>query len=201
MKILKLLLPLSILLIVGCGKKIPFKEQDTLKNSALVYVYAKQTTSNEDDVILGKYMLRVNDKTIGIVLEEGEYTPIDLKPSSSTLLSATKGALITKDITLDLKAGDIYYLRAVSKSGGDFTFTKLDSSKALPELRKTVLFGSDAEDENEVLIKKDENKQIDKEIAPSQSKSQKIRDAHLLKKDGIITQEEFEKLKAEIFAQ
>lgn len=191
-KILIILLTITIASIfTACADKTPFKEQTPLSNSALVYVYAKQVILDEDGSSVARFQLLVDDKSIGIRLVENEYTPLDLK-AQNVKISSVKDALITKEITLDLKDGDIYYLRAQMLNGDNFKFEIVERYIALEEIAKTKLYGSFMKDSIDSLIN------VDKKTKAEKSKIEQIKDANQLKIDGIITQEEFEKLKVDI---
>ena len=199
-KIIKTIITISLsLMLFGCADKVPFKEQSTLDNSALVYVYAKVKTVNDDDSIAGEYSISVDSKRLDVRLVEGEYIPIDLKAPAKVNISATMGAIITKDITIDVRESNMYYIRAMVTEGSNFNFEQVSSEVGLSEIQNTVLSGSSVEDINEALaVDTTEEKGAAKAAHTGGNKIQKIKDAHQLKVDGIITQDEFEKLKAEI---
>ena len=194
-KLLQLIITITTaLFIFGCADKVAFKEQLPLKNSALVYVYAKQIIVDGDDLSIGKFKLMVDDKLIDVVLVENEYTPINLK-AQKIEISATKDSLITKKVTINLLPGDVYYLRATLAEGGDFNFEKVSASIGLKEIKKTKLHGSSVEEKNDAVVLIDERTE---EVVLKKSKIEQIKDANQLKIDGILTQKEFDKLKKEI---
>ena len=179
----------------GCGAKVPFKEQKPLDNSALVYVYA---TQNQDSGSYGRYFLQIDGVGIDVTLVENEYTYINLKAHKKVKVSATRSALITKNISLDTKANDIYYLRINTLQEGSFEFENVDEKTALKEIKNTTLHGEVLEETISALIS-DEPKEESSEVTDADSsKLEKIKEANKLKEDGIISQEEFEKLKADI---
>ena len=183
---------ITAIFIIGCASKLPFKEQLPLKDSALVYVYVKQVVLSEDGSAIAKFKLMVDDKLIDIILDENEYTPIDLKPQKVDI-SATKDALITKKVTLDLSSGNVYYLRVTPTEGSDFNFEAINTLVAQEEIKKTLLHGSSIEDNNAVVLKV---KKVEEVVI--KSKIQQIKEANQLKIDGILTQKEFERLKSDI---
>ncbi|MCW8838922.1 MAG: hypothetical protein OQK11_09505, partial [Thiovulaceae bacterium] len=77
--------------------------------------------------------------------------------------------------------------------GGDFEFEKVDSNIGFEEIKKTTLSGASVEEKIDSLIKEDKEESISK-----RSKIEKIKEAHKLKEDGVLTEEEFKKLKTEI---
>jgi len=193
-KILKTIITVTFSFILfGCADKVPFKEQMPMSNSALVYVYAKSKVLSDDNYTETAYALSVDDKHLDVRLVEGEYTTIDLKAPSNVKISATLGAIITKTLVLDVHSSQAYYLRATIIEGSSFKFEQLSADEALKELKKTVLSGSSVEDTNEALAEKAKEQENN-----SKSKIDKIKEAHKLYVDGVITQEEFKKLKKEI---
>ncbi|QFR50247.1 hypothetical protein FJR48_11105 [Sulfurimonas lithotrophica] len=203
--IIKTLITLTITLsFFGCADKVPFKEQDPLENSALVYVYANKILQDNDAMNMGKYFLQINRIGIDKTLVENEYTAINLKASKNVQISATRSALITKDIDFSTESGKTYFFRINTLPGGDFEFEEVDSTIGLKEIKKTKLSGSILEKKIESLIYDDDKEEKEPiKVAPkveyvSKSKIEKIKEAHKLKEEGILTEEEFKKLKTEI---
>ena len=235
----KILMALSLtvasLMLSGCGTKAPFKVQKPLEKAALVYIYVVDGESSGEDASYSDYNIRINGKRYLERIESGEYMVFNLKPNP-TLLSAVKGQIIEKDIKLNLKAGDINYLRITDNTEmGEFGFEQVPASVAIPEIAKTGLAGSSLEDPNNIiteLVGMDKEKEssivkqstvpamseaeidaiIEKKLSArgvdakvpaktSTSKLDKIKEAYEMKKEGILSDEEFKALKADILAQ
>jgi len=196
-KIIKTLITITITLsFIGCADKVPFKEQSPMANSTLVYVYANKSVQNEEETTVGKYALQIDRVAIGTTLVEGEYTAINLKSKKEVQISATRSALITKDIFLHTKTDAIYFIRINTLAGGTFELETVDKNIGLKEIKKTTLSGATLEEQIDSYIVED--KEPLKVKKSETSKTQKIKEAYQLKKDGIITGLEFDKLKAEI---
>jgi len=239
---MKKILIVSTLMIVGllfsaCGTKVPFKAQKPLANSAIVYVYVVSGMSSGEEASHSEYNILINGKRYLERIESGEYMIFNLK-ANPTLISAVKSQIIEQDIKLNLKAGDVNYLRITDNTeSGEFGFEQVSPSKARLEISKTGLAGSSLEDPKNIITeligtddKKDdsivksnsvpvmseaeidaiiERKLAKKEIKPTppaprvepNSKLDKIREAYEMKKEGILSDEEFKALKADILAQ
>lgn len=257
-KSLSILVLLVISLVFSaCGAKAPFEAKQPLPEAALVYVYVVKGMSSGEDASHADYNIRINGKRYLERIESGEYMVFNLKPNP-TLMSAVKSQIIEEHIKLDLKAGDINYLRITDNVAyGEFGFEQVSASVAKEEIVKTGLAGSSLEspdniiteligleDEDDSLVGDKSNKvpalteaQIDaiieKKLAqrsaanggqaiveekssaftPSvtnstsktgiskASKMSKIKEAYDMKQQGIITDEEFQTLKADILAK
>ncbi len=199
MKLIKLFLLFPILiLLTACGSRISFIEKEPISNASLVYLYQLNDVSNDDDIANTYYTVYINDKRVDDKIRSQEYMFFYLKPNSTTI-SIKRAAFEEKSITLDLKQGNIYYLRV--KDGLDnneFEVIQVKSSIGLKEIQDTGLVGS-------VLINKDEviTETIDTENKNKNnlSKTDKIKEAYKMKVDGLITDEEYKELKAQILAK
>jgi len=211
MKIFKILILLiALLFISGCGNKLAFKPQETLEKGSLVYIYVPIRVSSDDSSNASDYMLRINNKLYKRRIEQGEYIALKLKPNQ-TKISATKMEIQEKVLDLNLMPSKIYYLKITDDmSDGDFMFEIVSSEKGLKEISKTGLAGSneespenviteffDSEDDNSSDIKVNEDASSEREVKIT-SKLQELQNAAELKEKGLLTDEEFNKLKAEI---
>ena len=221
MVIMKKILVLSSLLAVvalfsGCSSKSPYKEQKPLNDAALVYVYVAPQSgvseSNKDHA----YKIKVNQKSVEGYVKTDEYMALDLKPGKVEI-SATRADVETQSLKLDLKAGDIHYLKVKSFSDAfaKFDLIKEQSIVAKKEIAKTV----DATSKN-IIEKEIESVTVfaDKKApvvesaaqtpAPAQlpvqapaSKTDELEKAYKLKEKGIISEEEFKTLKSQIITK
>jgi len=225
----------SVLLIISllfsaCGTKVPFKVTKPLDNSAIVYVYVVDGMSSGEEASHSEYNILINGKRYLERIESGEYMLFNLK-ANPTLISAVKSQIIEDNIKLNLKAGDINYLRITDNTdSGEFGFEQVKPSEARKEIAKTGLAGSSLENPENIITeliglddKKTENiapamneSQIDAiiekklkskgisvevPVATSNSKLDKIKEAYEMKKQGILSDDEFKALKADILAK
>ena len=233
------------LLFAGCGSKSPFEAKKPLPKAALVYVYVVDSLSMDEQANHSEYSILINGKRYLERIESGEYMVFNLKPNI-TLMSAVKSQIIEQHVKLNLKAGDINYLRITDNLGaGEFKLEQVDSSTGRLEIARTGLAGSNIEDPDNIITELigEENHddsivggksagvpqlteaQIDAIIekklagravstpapvqaptqtystAPKVSKMDEIQRAFDMKNNGMLTQEEFSKIKAEILAK
>lgn len=213
-KVTALLLTAVLLFITGCGTRVPFKKQEPLENAALVYVYVTPDGEFESDP---QYKIRINNKRVDGYVRKDEYMILNLKPSKNLTISATKAQIEERSVKLSVQAGQTYYLKVQGGlGGGDFAFVNAGTSVGSKEITKMGLAGSVAEgDDNSFiseLISSSSDKQPSQEVqAPkviqktiiqkAASKPDELEKAYNLKQKGIITDAEFNKLKAEILAK
>jgi hypothetical protein len=221
MVIMKKILILSSLLSVvvmfsACGSKSPYKEQKPLEEAALVYVYVVSQSGVAENYKDHAYKIKVNGKGVDGLVKTDEYMALDLKPGNVEV-SATRADIETQSIKLDLKAGDVHYLKVKSFSDAfaKFDLIKEQSIVAKKEIAKTV----DATSKN-IIEKEIESVTVfaDKKAlvvesaaqtpAPVQlpvqapaSKTDELEKAYKLKEKGIISEEEFKTLKSQIITK
>ncbi|MBU1657795.1 SHOCT domain-containing protein [bacterium] len=191
------------ILFTACAK-IPFKEQAPLENAALVYIYVMPDEGINDTNRKPSYKVSINNKqTKGVILMY-EYMVFNLKPSQIDI-SATRADIETKTIRMDLKAGETYYLRVQSFSDdfAKFELAEVASSVGKKEIRSTDLAGSVDKQKEEVIeeILEPLSVKSEESVLSSTSKTDEIQKAYKLKEQGIISEEEFNALKAEILAK
>ncbi len=129
-------------------------------------------------------------------------------------ISVVRKQIEKKSITLDLKVGQTYYLKiADNLAGNNFDFLRMNKRDAYPELAKTGLSGSTVENEDNIInVFTDEPKEDESVIvaplAPqttlstsSPSKMDEIQKAYDMKEKGMLSEDEFKALKAEILAR
>jgi len=190
-----LLLLSIILLSTACVTKKPFVEQKNFKESTLLYVYVPHTISSDDEVDRDcDYTLRIDNELIDGYIRDGEYMVFHLKPSTITL-SAIKHAILEHKTTLTLQANKSYFVKILKIENDDFQIFSISRKNALKEIKKTKLAYSV---ENS---KKEKNSKIIKNEQSDNSKLEKVERANKLKKEGIITEEEFRILKKEILSK
>jgi len=214
---MKKILILSSLLAVAvifsaCGSKSPYKEQKPLDDAALIYVYVVSQSGVSENNKDHAYKIKVNGKNVEGYIKADEYMALDLKPGSVEV-TATRADVEAQSIKLELKAGDINYLKIKSHSDAfaKFDIIKSQSVVAKKEISKTV----DATSKN-IVEKEIESTTIfaDKKApakesvvqtpAPIQapvSKMDELEKAYKLKEKGIISEEEFKTLKSQIISK
>jgi hypothetical protein len=207
---------------VACGSKIPFKKQQPLKNSALIYIYVPDMPTSGDDIQTYRYSIRINNKKYKESIAEGEYLSLNLKPIT-IYISAIRGEVEEHKLRISMKAGEIYYLKIQKHDDLSFSFEMVENNVALGEIAKTGLAGSMVDDNSsiitELINQKDDNKEdlikqtqysVEVQNSVSQSSTTKrvtvskldeIKKAYEMKKEGIISDNEFEIIKSEILAK
>ncbi|MDO8454398.1 MAG: hypothetical protein Q7S59_07505, partial [Sulfurimonas sp.] len=159
------------------------------------------------------FNIRINNKRYLQRIRSGEYMAFDLKPEAM-IISATRAQIEEKAVQLDLKAGQIYYLKIRDNlDGGRFEFEQMSEEAAAKEIVKTGLAGSSEESRNNIITefvnsKEDTSVKVEPTITTqpiadtnAPSKSDEIEKAHNLKEKGILSEEEFKALKNEILAK
>lgn len=199
------------LLFVGCGSKSPYVERKPLDNAALVYVYVVSQSGVSDNNREHLYKIKVNGKNVEGYVKTDEYMALDLKPGSVEI-SATRADVEMQSIKLELKAGDVNYLKIKSYSDAfaKFDIVKSQEIIAKKEIVKTVDATSKSVIEKEIegtsvfADKKETPKesavQSVSQVAPA-SKTDELEKAYKLKEKGIISEEEFKTLKTQIITK
>ncbi len=196
------LLSIVLLFITACGDRVAFKPQEPLSNAALVYVYVSPYSELIEGEYTSYYVIRINNKRLDARVYKNEYIALDVKPGKTTF-SATRAEIEEKSLSLDLEAGHIYYLRVTGDlEDGGFKFERVSDKVGAKEIKTTGLSGSMVNSPEYIVTELIEN---DKEQEPKDSsrasKTQEIEKAYALKEKGIISQKEFEQLKADILAK
>ena len=206
-----LLLSLTLLLFTACGNKILFVKQEPLANSALVYVYLPSHTNGSENDYSSNYNIRFNGRQVMERIFTDEYMAFNVKPEKVEI-SVVRKQIEKKSISLDMKVGQIYYLKILDNLEGDtFDFVSMNERDAYPELMKTGLAGSSVESEENIIdVFTDEPKKEEPAVvaAPivtpkvnTTSKMNEIQKAFDMKEKGMLSEEEFKSLKAEILAR
>jgi hypothetical protein len=195
------------MLFMACSK-VAFEKQPPKENAALVYVYVVADSGVNDTNRVSLYKVGINGKKTEGYLKVAEYKAYDLKPGMLTI-SAYRGDLEEQKINLDLAAGKTYYLRVKSFSDdfAKFEITRVNSSVAHEELQLTTLAGAYVKEDNiisELISPKEEavaTPAVTQQVVYTKSKTEELQNAAALKQQGILTDEEFNKLKAEILSK
>ncbi len=212
-----LLLSLILLLFTACGSKAPFVKQEPLADSALVYVYLPSNISDDENQNESDYNIRFNGRQVMERISSGEYMAFNVKPERVEV-SVVRKQIEEKSIVLDLKVGQTYYLKIEDNlDGNNFDFVRMNKRDAYPELMKTGLAGSSNESEENIInVFTDEPKQEESvvvapvsaqatpQVAPianTSSKMDDIQKAYDMKEKGMLSEEEFKTIKAEILAK
>ena len=210
----KILLIITLLalstLFTACGK-IPFAKQEPMSNAALVYVYVTMDSGINDTDRMPNYVVGINGKNTEGSIEYGTYKYFNLKPGQITI-SATRSDIETQDIELNLDAGKTYYLRIQSFSDdfAKFEIARVNSNEAYPELKDTTLADKFEKSENvisELISSSSDEPEVVKDRAvevkasQSTSKMDEIEKAYDMKEKGMLSEDEFNTLKAEILAK
>lgn len=188
------------MILTGCTKT-PFKKEEPLKGSALVYVYVMAGNSINDTDKVSYYEVEINGHLMEDKIYPEEFLKYNLS-SNQVEISVLRNQIEKKSIQLNITKGKTYYLRAMSQDDGfgKFEFELIPNVQALKEIKQTRYAIPEEGKPLDILVTKEkvEEEAKKEQLTASKSKTEKIKEAHDLKKDGIITQQEFEKLKAEI---
>jgi hypothetical protein len=186
------------LFFLACAKT-PFKKEDPLENTALVYLYVVAGSGINDMDRIPYYEVQINGKNTEGKVYPQEYLKYNLA-ADSVEISVARDVIEKKSIKLSLTRGEIYYLRVKSYSDGfaKYDFEVVAEKEALKEIKDTKYAIYENAEDLDILVKEESVKDKQKPAQVNKSKVEKIKDAYKLKEDGIITLEEFEKLKAEI---
>lgn len=210
MKKIKILISAVVLLLVsGCANKVPFNESTPLENAAVAYIYMPNYSELVEGSSSKNFTIRINDKSLEGRIKSNEYMVLDLKPQKIKF-TATRDSVEEKSVTLDLNAGETYYLRIRDNlQNGAFSFEHITKDIAKNEIAKTGLAGSILEDVNSVLTelvgtseaKNEEPKVVQTSTIKSTSKIDELEKAYKLKEKGALTDEEFKTLKSQIISK
>ena len=215
-----LLLTITLLIVTACGNRAAFKKQEPLENAALVYIYTLTQVMTDEGTTNPEYNIRINNKPYMQRIKEGEYIVLNLKPQAMTI-SATKKQIEEKVLNMDLKTGQVYYLKLEILEGGGFEFYQVNNPIALKEINRTGLAGSSVESTENIITefvnpKETESMEVTAAtpiVAPiivpqvsaptpvdaaPVSKTDEIMKAYEMKEKGIISDEEFTTLKTNI---
>ena len=197
-------------LFTACGK-IPFKKQEPMSSAALVYVYLGMDSGINDTSRMPNYVVGINGKNTEGSIEYGTYKYFNLKPGQVTI-SATRSDVEKQEIELTLDAGKTYYLRVKSFSDdfAKFEIARVNLNEAYPELKDTTLADKFEKSENmisELISSSSDEPEVVKEraveakSAQTTSKMDEIQKAYEMKEKGMLSEDEFKTLKAEILAK
>ncbi len=182
-------------LFTACGK-IPFQKQEIADDSALVYVYVELGSGINDINSYPAYKIGVNGIKMRGDISYGEYRFYRLKPANLTI-SAYRADIEEQSIKLNIEAGKVYYLQVKSFADGfaKFEISRVDSNTAYEVLKDTTLAGEYESSQaaiSELLVE---------DKSETKSKTDELLNAAKLKKQGLLTDEEFNTLKTEILAK
>jgi len=197
-KLLNLTLLVTLLLLTACGSRIPFIEKQISDDLALVYIYVSDDTGTEETISDSPFTIRINNKNTKTKIKMNEYLPFYMK-TNKTKISIVRASIEEESLELNLNAGKIYYLRVdTNLDFNRFSLTQIDNKIASKEIQKTGLAGSFAVEEDKIVTEVVDS--IDNN-SKNISKTDEIKKAYKLMIDGILTQKEYSKLKAEILAR
>ncbi len=202
-KTLILILATITLLFTACGSKVPFSLEKPLPDSALVYVYFPQNVSTDESSHESEYNIFFNDRRIMETIYVNEYMAFNVKPEQ-VKISITRKQIEEKIINLNLQSGKIYYLKIVDNiAGNQFDFIRVDRRVALGEITQTGKAGTAVSSPEYIVnVFTDKEATVAPSVAvPTKSKTDELLSAAELKEKGLLSDEEFNKLKSEILAR
>ncbi|WP_455757051.1 SHOCT domain-containing protein [Sulfurimonas sp.] len=141
-KIKIIILATVVLIFSACGNKTPFKEQEPLKNAALVYLYVAESSNADESMEDSKYKTKINGKNVAGTMIAGEYKVFDMKPAT-VLFTAVRRNIENEHVKLKLRAGHTYFLKTQSAGFGEaFSFKQVNAKDGKRDLKKSSLAGS-----------------------------------------------------------
>lgn len=176
----------------GCSKT-PFKEQEPLENSALVYIYVMPDDGINDTNRIPFYEVELNGIYTDGKMYPYEYLKFNIAKKDIEV-SVKRNKIEKKSLKLSLAHRKTYFLKVQSFSDtfNGYRYELVEPKEALKEIVDTKYALYNVKDEEQdILVKEVEN------ITPI-SKTDELRKAHQLKVDGLINEAEYQKLKAEI---
>lgn len=127
-----------VVMFMGCASKIPYQETSFNKqDKAMVYVYRLGSTRSEDVTL----DVAVNSIVISL-LYDSTFLPIEIDPGDTTIYVQNHDTIKSsyENGTVELKAvkaGEIYYIKAIVGQEGDFKLSLMDTPKAKEEIVRT----------------------------------------------------------------
>ncbi|DAB29702.1 MAG TPA: hypothetical protein CFH84_07790 [Sulfurimonas sp. UBA12504] len=206
-KIALILVTILLSIFFSACSKVAFEKQSPLENAALVYVYVVPDEGINMTTRVSTYKIGVNGKKTEGSLKVAEYKAYNLKPGMLTI-SAFRGDIEEQKVDIELSAGKTYYLRVKSFADdfAKFEIKRVNANLAYEELSNTTLAGEYVKEDNiisELILPKKEEASV--VVAPqpvyTKSKTEELQNAAALKQQGILSDEEFNKLKAEILSK
>jgi len=186
-----------LFLLTACAGRVPFKAQEPLADSALVYIYVSSDVGDNESVSDSYYRFYINNKLAKEKIQSGEYIALNLK-AHPIKISVAKAAFEEHSQNISLMAGVTYYFRVKSNLDNDaFEFIQVSDSIGAKEIVKTGLAGSTAIDEKNIITEY-VGVQEKETIQKMPSKADEIQRLYDMKEKGIITQEEYKTLKAKV---
>ncbi|MDD3060921.1 MAG: SHOCT domain-containing protein, partial [Sulfurimonas sp.] len=177
------------------------------ENAALVYVYVVPEEGINMTTRVSYYKVGINGKKAEGGLKVGEYKAYNLKPGMVSI-SAFRGDLEEQKIDMELASGKTYYLKVKSFSDdfAKFEIKRVNANVAYEELSNTTLAGEYVKESNiisEFITPKEEAAAMvaAPQVVYTKSKTEELQNAAALKAQGILTEAEFNKLKAEILSK
>lgn len=182
------------MLFMACSKAA-FDKQRPTENMALIYVYAAADANK-----VSFYNIGINGKKIEGGIKNGEYRMYNLKPGITTV-SAYKGNAQEEKVDLDLGAGKTYYLsvKTFSQDAAKYEIKRVNSSVAYEELTHTVL--AEGNMQSDSTISEAAASKEDSTTAVKNNKTKALQNAVELKEAGILSEDEYNKLKEKILSK
>ena len=204
-KSLILILATISLLFTACGNKVPFSLEKPLPESALVYVYFPQHVSADEASHESAYNIFFNDRRVMETIYVNEYMAFNVKPEQ-VKISITRKQIEEKIVNLNLQSGKTYYLKISDNMvDNQFDFVRVDRRIALSEITTTGKAGTAVSSPEYIVnVFTDEEKEVattPTAAVPTKSKTDELVNAAKLKEQGLLTDDEFNKLKSEILAR
>ncbi|OQX59957.1 MAG: hypothetical protein B5M52_01650 [Helicobacteraceae bacterium 4484_230] len=189
----------------GCAPRPEYKPSVQKSNRTLLYVYCLEAVKSSDY----GYEIRVNDMTEPLILRDNGYLVFELDSKDISISAQNSddiAGVVDRDtiVLKNVKKGKSYYVKAIISEGEKVDLVAVDSLKAQKEIKNTVLY--DQEENTYHLFVNDTDKVsgpavIESDTASSSvagSDAQEIEKLYELKEKGVISDDEFRRLKKKI---
>lgn len=206
-KILFIIPSFIIVMLVSACSKTPFHESSISNNSSTVYVYVQTQESVNENMYDPCYKIAINDELLKECVEIDEFIELKNLQPQFVDVTAIREDIDRKKLVLNLEASKTYFLKIQSHSQliGQYDFENVTRDVALKSISTMSMANPPKKEDDGIL-----NFLVQSDKAPQEvsnltttpaSKIDEITKANEMREKGIISDEEFNKLKAEILAK
>lgn len=191
-----------LLFCAGCTS-VGFADIPASKNTATIYSYVDLPQNVDETVSDPCYKISINKDLLENCMKSEEFMVFEkLKPQTINI-SAIRDDIEKKTLELSLEAGKTYFLKVQSYSQliGQFEFKEVNRETALKSIGSMKMANPPEKKDDAIFDFFASEEKSEKTEFSSSSKMDEIQKASDMKEKGVITQKEFDTLKAEILAK
>ena len=187
-----------LLLLAGCGPRVPYAEHTVAPDKAMVYVYRPKSVNGE-----GALHEIVIDGSVRGRVDDSGYFPVPVDPGRVDITVRNSdivvGTVENKTVRLeDARAGGVYFVKVDLSREDIYSVVLVDSAEAQDEIAKTFLYDSTRTDIN---VRENSAAYTAAPVKEAPSSLDELERLFALKEKGALTQEEYEKMKAKLIAE